>query len=154
MSWYREANEKYEHIPEKNKGGDCFTNAFDYIFQEGILKGNNNLVIVHAIIKPMMGELAGVEFGHAWVEDGDTVIDTSRDNQQMDKQSYYLFAGLLIMPTMENQQFEIKKDKIKTYNIEDAKRLAVDHGHYGPWDSQFDDYVLENEGDDGSDSHK
>jgi len=148
MSWYKEANDKYDHIPESNKGGDCFTDAFEYIFQEGVLKGKNNLVIVHAIIRPLMGELAGVEFGHAWVEDGDTIIDTSRNNEQIEKQNYYLFAGLLEMPTMESQQFKIKTNKIKTYSVEDAKRLAVEHGYYGPWDNQFDDYVLDRGEDD------
>jgi hypothetical protein len=153
MSWYKEANDKYDHIPEINKGGDCFTNAFQYIFQEGVLKGNNNLVITHAIIRPLMGDLAGVEFGHAWVEDGNTIIDSSRNNERIEKQDYYLFAGLLEMPTMENKQFKVKEDKIKRYSVEDAKRLARQHGYYGPWDDQFNDYILE-KGENDSNKHQ
>lgn len=150
MNWYKESQGRYDHIPEKNKGGDCFTKAFEYIFQHGVLRDNNNLQLVHAIIQPLMGPLSGVEFGHAWVEDGENVIDTSRNNEVMNKETYYMLGGLLNFPTAEdfrnrNTKMTIKEEKITRYSIKDAKAFAVKHGYYGPWDKKFSDYVLEND---------
>jgi hypothetical protein len=149
VNWYKYAgNEDYAHIPQEHKGGDCFMDAYEYIFRESVIGSRNNLILVHAIIQPLMGSLAGVKFGHSWVEDGDKVIDTSRNNEVMDKQNYYLMAGLYNMPTQENFRDGftdqlIKEEKIKRYSVEDAKRMANEHGYYGPWDEGFSDYVLD-----------
>jgi hypothetical protein len=157
MNWYKKANDRYDHIPEENKGGNCFDDAFEYIFQEGIIRGNNNLKLVHAIICPMMGPLSGVEFGHAWVEDGDKVIDTSRNNEIMDKQTYYMLGGLLNFPTSDDVKsgqvgLTVKEDRIHRYSIEEAKRMAVDHGMYGPWNENMDDFVLDNDEEESGDN--
>jgi hypothetical protein len=97
-----------------------------------------------------MGPLAGVEFGHAWIEKGDKVIDTSRNNEIMDKNTYYMLGGLIDFFTHEQ-----KKDKIHRYSVEDAKKVIVDSGHAGPWEEKFDDFVLDNDEDDngGFDQH-
>lgn len=144
MNWYKESMGKYDHVPEKHKHGNCFDQAFEYIFQEGIIKGNNNLQIVHAIIQPLLGPLSGIEFGHAWVEDGDKVIDTSRNNEVMDKQSYYVLGGL-----MDMWNNKVKEEKIHRYSVEDAKKMAVQKKTAGPWEDKFDEFVLENEEEDG-----
>jgi len=159
MNWYKESQEKYDHIPEENKGGDCFTQAFNYIFEEGVMKGRDDLILVHAIIRPLMGPLAGVQFGHAWVEDGDTVIDTSRNQETYKKWDYYLLGGLVNMPTADSFQsgkpeITFKEENIHRYTVRDAKRLAVQHGYYGPWKEEFSDFVLENKEDEhGSDQY-
>jgi hypothetical protein len=158
MNWYKESQSRYEGIPNEHKGGDCFTDAFNYVFEKGIIGGNKNLQIVHAIIRPLMGPLAGVEFGHAWVEDGKNVIDTSRGNEVMDKQTYYMLGGLLNLPTFEdikNKMTEpsVKEEKIYRYSVEDARRMAVEHEMYGPWEEKFDEFVLDNEEDNGPDQH-
>jgi len=157
MNWYRESQSKFDHIPEENKGGDCFTQAFEYMLNEGVMKGRD-LTLVHALIQPIMGPLAGVEYGHAWVEEGDKIIDTSRQNQTMDKQTYYLLGGLLNMPTQQdimsgNTGLSPKEEKIHRYSTEDAKKLAVQHGYMGPWEEKFEDFVLENEEENGDNQY-
>lgn len=147
-NWYKQAQSQYDNIPEKHKGGDCFTQACEYVLDKGIRDNKTNLKLVHAIIQPIMGPLAGVEFGHAWVEDGDKVIDTSRNNQVMEKQSYYMLAGLMNFPTHEDLQNRsytptVKEDRIHRYSFEEARRMTVDSGRYGPWHENLDEYVLE-----------
>jgi len=158
MDWYKESQGQYDHIPEEHKGGNCFDNAFSYIFEEGIIKGNNSLQLVHAIIRPLMGPLSGVEFGHAWVENGENVIDTSRNNEVMDKHTFYMLGGLINFPTFEdiNQgkpKLTIKEEKIHRYSVQDAKKMAVKHEMHGPWEEEFDEFVLDNEEEDGDNKY-
>ena len=146
---------KYDDLPKENKGGNCFGDAFNYIFNEGLIKGNTNLQLIHAIICPLIGPLSGVKFGHAWVEDGDKVIDTSRDNKIMEKEAYYILGGLMNFPTDKVREMTTKEENIHRYSVEDARRMALDKGMYGPWEDSLDEYVLDNEVDhDGLDQHK
>ena len=156
MNWYKKAQGRYDHIPDSRKGGNCFQDAFNYVYREGIIKGNKNLELIHAIICPLMGPLAGVEFGHAWVESGDKVIDTSRQNEVMDKQTYYMLGGLLETPSIEDMrngksEMRVKEEKIHRYSIEEAQKLCVDHEAYGPWNEELDEFVVDREDEDGSD---
>ena len=148
----------YDDISDSRKRGNCFGDAFDYIFHEGVIRGRNNLILVHAIICPLMGPLSGVRFGHAWVEDGDNVIDTSRNNIVMDKQSFYLLGGLINLPTGEfnpNQHLTIKEEDIHRYSVQEAKKMVVEHEMYGPWEEVFEEYVLDNKVDhDGLDQQQ
>ena len=137
----------YDNVPEVNKRGNCFGDAFDYIFREGVIGGKKDLILVHAIICPIMGPLAGVNFGHAWIEDGNNVIDTSRNNEVMDKQSYYLLGGLINFPTRnfnKETQFSTKEENIHRYSVQEAKKMVLEHEMYGPWEESFDEYVLDN----------
>lgn len=146
---------RYDHLPDENKGGNCFGEAFNYIFNEGLIKKNNNLQLVHAIICPLMGPLSGISYGHAWVEDGDKVIDTSRNNKVMDKETYYILGGLMNFPNDKIRELTVKEENIHRYSVEDARKMALDKGMYGPWEESFDEYVLDDEVDhDGLDQHK
>jgi hypothetical protein len=156
-NWYREAQGRYDEVPEKHKGGDCFTQAGRYVLDEGI-RGNKGFVLVHAIIRPLMGPLAGVDYGHAWVEDGDTIIDTARNNEKMEKQSYYMLAGLINFPTQEdfenrNYKPTVKEDRIHRYTFEEVRQMAVERGDYGPWESSLDEYVVDRD-DDGDEDYE
>jgi hypothetical protein len=155
VNWYKRSQSNYDHISDEHKGGDCFMDAFNYIFMHGVIGGNKNLQLVHAIICPLMGSLSGVEFGHSWVEDGDSIIDTSRKNQVMDKKTFYMLGGLINLPTFEtmNEGMTIKEEKINRYSVEDAQRLAVKNKMYGPWEAKFDDFVLDNEEEDVTNQH-
>jgi len=154
----KEAANNYDSISEEHKGGNCFGDAFNYIFNEGVIGGNNNLILVHAIICPIMGPLAGITFGHAWIEDGDKVIDTSRNNEIMDKHSYYLLGGLMNLPTGEfNKDTKItaKEENMHRYTVQEAKKMVLEHEMYGPWEESFDEYVLDDKVDhDGLDQHQ
>jgi hypothetical protein len=158
MNWYKKSQNNYEDIPESLKGGDCFTDAFNYIFTQGILGGKKDLQLVHAIICPLMGPLAGVKFGHAWVEDGNKVIDTSRSNQEFERQTFYMLGGLINFPNSrdfqdKNFQMSFKEELIHRYSVEDAQKMTVKHERYGPWETKFDDYIVDSEESEESDGH-
>lgn len=55
-----------------NTNGDCFKVAGQYLIEHR----GEGLVLVHGIVTGQ-GEIAGVRYVHAWIEDGDTVIDLS-----------------------------------------------------------------------------
>jgi|APSaa5957512535_1039671.scaffolds.fasta_scaffold33328_2 hypothetical protein len=155
MDWYKESQNNYENLPDSLKGGDCFTDAFNYIFTQGVLGGRKDLQLVHAIICPIMGRLEGVTFGHAWVEDGDKVIDTSRSNQELKRENFYMIGGLINLPNSRNFQdrnFQttFKEELIHRYSVEEAQEMSVDHNGRGPWETKFDEYIVEDEESDGN----
>lgn len=60
--------------------GDCYEAAAHYLLDHvlgiGVTNPNHGLRLVHGEVAGQ-GPLEGKTFGHAWIEDGDTVIDTS-----------------------------------------------------------------------------
>jgi hypothetical protein len=71
------------------------------------------------------GAVSGLRFPHAWVEDGDTVLDYSNGNKiNMDKRVYYAIGG--IKPN--------EKGAYKKYNFQEMKKKLKSYMHYGPWD--------------------
>lgn len=78
---------------------------------------------MHGIVTGQ-GPINGIEYGHAWVEDGDTVHDYSRGRDiQMPKMLYYAFGNI-----DESKQFR--------YTPEEMRKKILDTGHWGPWDLQ------------------
>ncbi|MCK9435040.1 MAG: hypothetical protein M0R32_09550 [Candidatus Cloacimonetes bacterium] len=110
MSWYKTA---------KNKG-DCFVVSGRYVSSEGIK--NQNLTLVHALIRPRMGRLAGVEYWHAWVEDGNKVIDLSEgktgEKSEFPKDFYYALAD---------------PQQIHRYSYEETLERTLAEKNWGPW---------------------
>ena len=81
-------------------------------------------VLVHALVYGQ-GSVAGLRFPHAWVEDGDIVIDQSNGNDiRIDKRVYYAIGKV-----KPNQ-----KGAYKTYSYIEMTRKLRSTGHYGPWD--------------------
>jgi hypothetical protein len=53
---------------------------------------NPNLVMVHGEVSGQ-GQISGIRYGHAWIEDGDMVIDNSNNrNLKIPKMIYYSLA--------------------------------------------------------------
>jgi hypothetical protein len=124
-----------KRVTEANDGGDCYEAAAKYMMEYGTLggsllrlpgeEGNPDLILIHGEVTGQ-GPIAGVKYGHAWVEDGDLVIDTSNGrNLRMPKVLYYALAQIDHRPAHQN---------IHRYTAEEARKLLVKHGHYGPWD--------------------
>jgi len=116
----------YSH-KARSAEGDCYEAAANYLVENGLgmwggSQKKGNLILVHAEVMGQ-GPLDGVAFGHAWVEDGNTVIDRSNGGDvRMSKQRYYA-AGKI---------GEI--NNIHKYTVEEARRKLLDTGVYGPWD--------------------
>lgn len=104
---------------KKEKYGDCFDVAGRMIMDaEG-----NDMKLVH-------GEVYSRHFKrriwHAWIEmgGGDVVLDHSNGGRVvMRSERYYKIAKL-------------KEKHVKRYTRDEACKLMLDIGHFGPWDEK------------------
>jgi hypothetical protein len=161
-NWYREAQGRFDDIDDQYKKGRCFDNAGEY-FSHNQHKGD--ILLVHGFIQQIIGPLSGVKMAHAWVEEGDKVIsfDSNGGKVVNDKDSYYLFTGLLEFamgqaeepneemdeeiedPSQQqrpNVQRRVKEDWLTKYTPEQAISEMLEHGHWGPWDERFSTYTV------------
>jgi hypothetical protein len=115
-------------IPNKSKGGDCYVVA-------GRIALNNRLpnvktrefvgepYVIHAQVTGQ-GALAGLKYGHAWVEDDIYVYDYSNGRElKIPKEVYYKLGQVI-----EQQPIYFK------YTFGEAKRKMAETGHFGSWD--------------------
>lgn len=120
-----------QYLIERHDGdGDCMSAAANLMmrfytnFFGKSLKANDKPVLVHALVRGQ-GAARGLRFPHAWVEDGNTVIDQSNGRDiRMEKNVYYAIGG--IKPK--------EKGAYMKYAYTDMKKKLLSTGHYGPWD--------------------
>lgn len=105
--------------------GDCYEANGQYFMGEAVFPGSNKtLRLVHGEVAGQ-GPLEGTNYGHAWVEDGGTVIDVSNGrNLRMPKATYYAMGQIDRINNMH------------VYTAERFRRRVLDSGHWGPWDLQ------------------
>jgi hypothetical protein len=120
------------YIIERHDGdGDCMSAAVNLMMQfnssffaKPIKSKSGKTVLVHALVRGQ-GAAKGLRFPHAWVEDGDEVLDYSNGREiRMDKKVYYAIGG--IKPK--------EKGAYSVYTYQEMKRKLVSTKHYGPWD--------------------
>ena len=106
--------------PRSNTGGDCYEAAGKYMFENRM--ADCNLVLVHGEVVGQ-GALEGVTYGHAWVEDGGTVIDKSNGRDiRLPKVLYYALGQIdQIGNTVQ-------------YSWPDTREKILNYEHWGPWD--------------------
>ncbi len=105
-------------IPSKNKGGDCYRAAANYVIDHALFGKEKGLVLVHGTATGQ-GPIEGIKFGHAWVEDGSVVIDVSNgENITMPRMFYYAIGQI---------EHTVK------YTPEQTRDRLIKHGHFGPW---------------------
>jgi len=119
------------YLMERHDGdGDCMTAAAhlmmrfysDFFGKREKAKGSP--VLVHALVYGQ-GEAKGLRFPHAWVEDGEEVIDQSNGRDiRMSKRFYYAIGRI-------NPK---EKGAYVKYSYSDMKKKLLSTGHYGPWD--------------------
>jgi len=105
--------------------GDCYEVAAQYIIEHALFPGDKkSLWLVHGEVAGQE-PLEGTNFGHAWVLDGNKVIDNSS-------------GGSVIMP--KKQYYEMGKideiNNVHVYNPEQARRMLLKYKTYGPWELQ------------------
>ena len=104
-----------------NATGDCYEAAGKYMM-DNCMMGGCDFVLVHAEVAGQ-GHLQGITYGHAFVLDGDTIIDVSNGrNLKLPKAVYYALGQV---DNIGN---------IHEYTWEEARRLIVDFEHWGPWE--------------------
>ena len=79
--------------------------------------------VVHAEVSGQ-GGIAGLRYGHAWVEDDLYVYDFSNGREIVfPKQLYYSMGNVIT-----------KAPKYYKYTFEEAVKKMIKTGHYGSWD--------------------
>jgi hypothetical protein len=113
-------------LTEASKGhpdatGDCFEAAGRYMMEHAIFPGGKpHLVLVHGEVTGQ-GPIEGLKYGHAWIEDGGTVIDVSMGrNIRMPKREYYSIGRI--------------GKNVHRYTAEQFRKKVLKHEHWGPWD--------------------
>jgi hypothetical protein len=104
-------------------GGDCYEANGQYFMERAIFPGKEkNLRLVHGEVTGQ-ASMEGVNYGHCWVEDGDTVIDMSNGkNVRMPKKVYYALGNI------------DRNDNMHVYTPEQFRKKVLDYQHWGPWD--------------------
>ena len=104
------------------KLGDCYEANGNYFMNKAFILSNSKMRLVHGEVTGQ-GSLEGVNYGHAWVEDGDTVIDVSGGKSlRIPKAVYYALGGI------------DKNNNLHKYDLADFRRKIAEYEHWGPWD--------------------
>jgi len=121
MKRYIYSTATLDDIPEEHKHGDCFV-----VSLHKFLENTNKYKLVHGVVTGQ-GVLDGLQYNHAWVEDGNTVIDMTLppNMQRFPKDAYYAIGQIQITRKYNAQQVYEMIDKYETY---------------GPWDKVFEKY--------------
>ena len=103
--------------------GDCYEANGRYFVDKAVFPGRDkNMRLVHGEVSGQ-GPLEGVNYGHAWVEDGNTVIDVSNGgNLRIPKDVYYALGNIK------------NNGNMHVYKPEEVRQKMVQHKHWGPWD--------------------
>jgi len=112
------------NVPEAN--GDCYVVAAKILIENNYTKKISFIgtpYLVHAEVTGQ-GEIEGLRYGHAWVEDDFFVYDYSNGREIVFPKELYYRIGEVV-----NQ-----KGKYKKYTKEQARKKMFSSGHYGCWD--------------------
>lgn len=100
--------------------GDCFEIAGKYMMDQCLFNRGCKLVLVHAEVTGQ-GPINGLKYGHAFVLDGDMVIDKSNGRDiKMPKAIYYSIGNI--------------GDNIHEYSFEEFRNNILENETWGPWD--------------------
>ena len=99
------------------KAGQCYQSAYNYVFNEYMKDKKTSVLLVHANVTGTGGDVVDCQYGHAFVLDGDMVIDTET-NVRMPYERYVDLGQVV--------------DEV-IYSAMEASQYALGSGHYGPW---------------------
>ena len=116
-----------QFVPIHEGQGDCYEVAGNLMFDMAIQREEhpkfNIRKLVHAKVVGQ-GPIVGLEYGHAWIEEGDTVIDQSNGRDiKIPKAAYYALG-----------QIQDKPGKLYRYDFKGFQKWVNKTGHYGPWE--------------------
>ena len=103
-----------------NGEGDCYEAAAKLLYAHRSCPG---IALVHGTVTGQ-GPVAGIRYGHAWVEVGDVVLDPSNGRFVVARKPAYYAAGEINEPVMR-------------YTFAEAAREMIETGHYGPWETRL-----------------
>ena len=101
--------------------GDCYQAAARFVIGNARCPG---ILLVHGEVTGQ-GPIAGLRYGHAWVEIGDAVIDPSNGRIVCARKDAYYGIGKIT-------------GGVVRYSPSQAHLLMLETLHYGPWaDADF-----------------
>jgi hypothetical protein len=100
-----------------NGDGDCYEAAAKLLYAHRSCPG---IVLVHGTVTGQ-GPIAGMRYGHAWIEIGDAVLDLSNGRFVCARRKTYYAAGEI-------------REPVARYDFEAAARQMLETRHYGPWE--------------------
>lgn len=114
-----------KQLLSKEQYGNCYEAAAKYMMANTLFAGsqsNKNLRLVHGEVRGQ-GPMEGKTFGHAWIEDGNDVIDNSNGrNLRIPKLVYYHFGDIHNL------------NNYHVYKPTEARDKMLETGIFGPWD--------------------
>ena len=116
--------------------GECYENAASMLVMRNLssVKLTENARLVHG--RPTLQCEPFIEYGHAWIEDGDLVIDPSVDAMNPTTMPRFLYYSL----------GKIDHEQCLVYTKEEARRWLLAYMHYGPWEGPEAQAPLTNDG--------
>ena len=107
--------------------GECYMDAFREIVGCRCEPPTEAVRLVHGfprLTRPCAGQPVGTRYGHAWLEltaEGGFVVCRNMA-PRLDILCHVFYA-----------EGQIDERWVRRYTPADAVRLALEHGHYGPW---------------------
>jgi hypothetical protein len=101
-------------------GGDCYVVNGQEFMDMALLGNDSSLRLVHGEVTGQ-GPLEGVKYGHAWIEDGNMVLDFSNGRS-------------IIMPKSKYYEIGQIGDNVHVYTPKQFQKRVLQYGHWGPWD--------------------
>ncbi len=108
-----------DDIPSKNKNGTCYQEAMDYMIIHPL---NKKLLLCHGLVTGQ-GAIEGIVYTHAWVEEGNRVIDETM-SLKIDKGLYYSIGN-------------INKKNVYSYTRQQMSENVRKFKTYGPWERKL-----------------
>ena len=115
--------------------GNCYEAAGRFLMNNCTGQSNCEYTLVHAEVIGQ-GQLNGVPYGHAWVEDSQgRVHDYSNGrNLIMPKEVYYLLGNVENRVVWTDDGRKEREPKIYKYTWQEASQMMLDMEHWGPWE--------------------
>lgn len=108
-----------KRISKENKHGDCYIANGKRFLDE---YSTDEYLLVHGEVSGK-GPLSGMNFGHCWIENEDTVFDFSNGNEIIIPKIIYYGIG----------NIEWINNYCK-YSLEEYMKKLKEHQTWGPWD--------------------
>lgn len=110
---------------KKSAKGRCYECSFRYMSKLSD-EEKHRYRLVHGDMIGTTGEVAGIQYDHAWVErDGDTVIDLKHDLRK---------KPMILPKDVYYAMFNVVEETMKKYTQKEMYFVGYAAGaHYGPW---------------------
>ena len=120
-----------DDFDDGNKGGDCYEAAGRWMMDN--FGSNTDAVLVHGEVRGG-GGLQDVWFGHAWIEQGDEVIEVAGGkNLRMPKDIFYIL-GSINQPYYQDGKMNPPKNNVLKYTQLEAMEKLAEFKTWGPWE--------------------